>query len=260
MRTNDKEYYRHLITSEYRNAPKFNAMVRGMVDYGCKLDMAILKMIEQFDIDTAADAQLDILGAIVGVSRTLDFSPSNLANGDIKCPTLSEMTADSGATSKYNVFETPTAAKLDATTAIIVGWKALYIEANHFITDDIFRTMIKCRIIQNIWKGSVSDLYEMWNVLFPANQKLQIQDLQDMSYNIVLLGDYSQLMQELIAHGYIVPKPEGVRINLMSFVSTEGLPIFAYNYNTLNYSGYNSHWIEPTKTDTTGSNSSRSGG
>ena len=57
MRTNDKEYYRHLITSEYRNAPKFNAMVRGMVDYGCKLDMAILKMIEQFDIDTAADAQ-----------------------------------------------------------------------------------------------------------------------------------------------------------------------------------------------------------
>lgn len=169
------------------------------------------------------------------------------------------MAADTGTTSIYNVVETPSAAKSENTTALIVGWKAHDIEANHFITDEIFRTMIKCKIIQNVWKGSVADLYEMWNVLFPVNQKLQIQDLQDMSYNIVLLGDYSQLMQELIAHGYIVPKPEGVRINLMSFISTEGLPIFAYKYNTLNYNGYNSHWIETTKTDTSGSNSSGSG-
>lgn len=258
MRTNEKEYYRGLMTSEYRGSPKFNDMVRGMVNYGCKLDVAILKMIEQFDIDTAVDAQLDILGAIVGVSRTLDFTPSDMANGDIKCPSPSEMAADTGTASIYNVVETPSAAKSENTTALIVGWKAHDIEANHFITDEIFRTMIKCKIIQNVWKGSVADLYEMWNVLFPANQKLQIQDLQDMSYNIVLLGDYSQLMQELIAHGYIVPKPEGVRINLMSFISTEGLPIFAYKYNTLNYNGYNSHWIETTKTGTSGSNSSGS--
>nr|DAJ01795.1 MAG TPA: Protein of unknown function (DUF2612) [Caudoviricetes sp.] len=259
MRTNEKEYYRGLMTSEYRGSPKFNDMVRGMVDYGCKLDIAILKMIAQFDIDTAADAQLDILGAIVGVSRNLNFSPSAIATSDVKCPSPSEMVADTGATSIYDTIETPVAVKSSDAKTIVVGWVAQYLEADHFITDDVYRTMIKCKIIQNIWKGSVADLYEMWNVLFPANQKLQIQDLQDMSYNIVLLGDYSQLMQELIAHGYIVPKPEGVRINLMSFISTEGLPIFAYKYNTLNYNGYNSHWIETTKTDTSGSNSSGSG-
>ena len=112
------------------------------------------------------------------------------------------------------------------------------------VTDDIYRIMIKSRIIQNVWKGNVLDLYEMWDNLFPDNQGLQIQDLQDMSFNIVLLGNYSKLMQELIVHGYIIPKPEGVRINTLSFIDTDGLPIFAYDYNNINYSGYKSHWLQ----------------
>ena len=87
-------------------------------------------------------------------------------------------------------------------------------------------------------------MYEMWDNLFPDNQGLQIQDLQDMSFNIVLLGNYSKLIQELIVHGYIIPKPEGVRINTLSFIDTDGLPIFAYDYNNINYSGYKSHWLQ----------------
>lgn len=51
-------------------------------------------------------------------------------------------------------------------------------------------------------------------------------------------------MQELIVHGYIIPKPEGVRINTLSFIDTDGLPIFAYDYNNINYRGYKSHWLQ----------------
>ena len=76
------------------------------------------------------------------------------------------------------------------------------------------------------------------------DKKLSIEDLQDMSYNIVLQGDYTQLEQELIIHAYVIPKPEGVRINMLTFVSTDGLPLFSYDYNTMRYSGYTSHWVE----------------
>ena len=72
MITPNKEYYRNLVTSEYRLAPKFNEMVRQLVDYNCELDRSILSLVEKIDIDTATDDQLDILGACVGVHRTLN--------------------------------------------------------------------------------------------------------------------------------------------------------------------------------------------
>ncbi len=110
------------------------------------------------------------------------------------------------------------------------------------LDDDTYRLVIKARIIQNYWKGSINELYEAWEVLFPAVM-LQIQDLQDMTYNVVITGPFTSLMRELITNGYIVPKPEGVRINLMTITDTTGLPLFAYNLHNMTYSGYTAHWV-----------------
>lgn len=248
MQVKDEDYYRKLITSEYRLAPKFNETVRRMVRYGVKLDSSVLDIVDKFDIETAAGGQLDILGRCVGVTRELSFEPSQLVYGII-CPNASEMYLDSAEESIYTVYQTPVPSKF-ADIQEVKGKPAADLEDDALVTDDVFRIMIKARIIQNIWKGNVLDLYEMWDNLFPDSQGLQIQDLQDMSFNIVLLGDYSVLMQELIMHGYIIPKPEGVRINTLSFISTDGLPIFAYDYNNINYSGYTSHWLQTSETDT----------
>ena len=107
--------------------------------------------------------------------------------------------------------------------------------------DDTYRLVIKARIVQNYWKGTLPELYEAWQVLFP-DIILQIQDQQDMTFNVVIMGDFTNLMRELILNGYIVPKPEGVMINLMTITDTSGLPLFAYDLNTWQYSGYKSHW------------------
>lgn len=113
--------------------------------------------------------------------------------------------------------------------------------------DDTYRLVIKARIVQNNWKGTLPELFEAWEVLFP-DITLQIQDRQTdsvadaMSYNVVIMGEFTQLMRELIANGYIVPKPEGVRINLMTITDTTGKPLFAYDMNDADYSGYMSHW------------------
>lgn len=247
MITPNQEYYRELITSEYRLAPRFNDMVRKMVDYGCQLDTSILKIVEMFDLDTACDDQLDIIGACVGVSRDLDFEPTPIGRGDIVLPSPEETAKDSGTESIYTVYQTPSIINMSESD-VVQSFAPQDIEDAPLITDSVFRTMIKARIVQNVWKGNVLDLYEMWANLFPENLGIQIQDLQDMSYNIVLVGYYTGLMRELIMHGYIIPKPEGVRINTLSFIDTSGMPIFAYDYHTLNYSGYKSHWLQVKET------------
>lgn len=188
---NTEDYYRKLITSEYRYAQKYNAMLKKLISYGLDMDTAAENLILSFDVDTAVGAQLDILGRIVGVSRTVSFQPS------VGSPVLS---------------------------------------------DDVYRLVIKAKIVKNVWKGTIDELYSLWIVLFPSTKVLQVQDLQDMSFNLVLQGDYTTLERELVLHGYIIPKPEGVRINILTFLDMNGRPLFSYDYKTLDMNGYSSHW------------------
>ena len=111
--------------------------------------------------------------------------------------------------------------------------------------DDTYRMLIKATIIKNTWKGKLEDLYSAWRTVFPNTKLFQIQDLQDMTFNVVVAGAFTSLERELIAKGYIIPKPEGVRINLLTITDTTGLPLFAYDLDTLQFSGYTSYWAEP---------------
>ena len=183
----------------------------------------------------------------IGVSRDLTFEPTPAGHGELISPTVDELQADTDP-SQYMIYQTPGSTTVSYADTI-QGYAAADLNDAPLITDDVYRIMIKARIIQDIWKGNVLDLYDMWHNLFPESLGIQIQDLQDMSFNIVLVGRYTGLMQELILHGYIIPKPEGVRINMLSFVDTDGLPIFAYDYDTLNYSGYQSHWLQARETE-----------
>ena len=233
------DYYKRLVTSEYRHSPRFTAMVQKLLSYGLKVDDSINNMIVAFEVDNASTAQLDILGQIVGVSRQLKFEPSAAAIGEVICPSPAEMASGE----VYPIIYTPAPDKL-ASTPMLTGYPPAEMGEGNLLDDEVFRLMIKARIIQNTWKGTIGELYDLWDAVMGVNKKLSIEDLQDMSYNIVLQGDYTQLEEELIIHAYVIPKPEGVRINVLTFVSTDGLPLFSYDYNTMRYSGYESHWAE----------------
>lgn len=234
----DLTYYKRLITSEYRRSVNFTAMVEKLLSYGLDLDSSATDLITAFEVDCATTAQLDILGAIVGVSRQLTFEPSAAAAGDIVCPAPTEIASGT----EYPIINTPEPQNM-ASVSFISGFPPGGMnDSNSMMDDDLFRLLIKARIIQNAWKGTITELYELWESVMGKDKHLSIEDLQDMSFNIVLQGDYTALERELIIHAYIIPKPEGVRINVLTFVSTDGLPLFSYDYNTMRYSGYNSHW------------------
>jgi hypothetical protein len=109
------------------------------------------------------------------------------------------------------------------------------------LDDDSYRLLLKAKIVQNQWDGKITSLYTMWADLFPDTELLLI-DNQDMSMNVLIIGNFSALEKDFISHGYIIPKPEGVRINF----ATISTAIFSYGYDNDVMAGYGSPWINST--------------
>lgn len=70
------EYYLSLLTSEYQNATKLKAWLRVIIQLVIDIDTYLALEYYMFDVDNAVGAQLDVLGVIVGASRTVGFQPS----------------------------------------------------------------------------------------------------------------------------------------------------------------------------------------
>lgn len=84
------------------------------------------------------------------------------------------------------------------------------------LNDDYYRTVLKAKVVKNQWKGTISNFYSFWNVLFKG-QPLQIYlvDNQDMEpVAIIWSSSVDQMMQDLIANNYIVPKPAGLGLTV----------------------------------------------
>lgn len=79
------------------------------------------------------------------------------------------------------------------------------------LDDNAYRTLIKAKIAQNLWKGGAEDLAATWRVLF--GNGIIIQDNGNMTIDVVVIGINDQISQNMIQQGLIVPKPQSVGIN-----------------------------------------------
>lgn len=183
-------YYLQLLTSQYRppSSPKLNAFLYVLLKKFDDVSKCLVQMDTALDLDSASDAQLDMLGATVGVSRTVPFQPSNNVS-----PVLNDVT---------------------------------------------YRILIKARIGWNQWNGTIDGLYTLWQQLFPGG-RIVIEDQQNMTANIVVVGALTSILQDLITNGFIVPRPEGVLYNYI--VTT--LPAFGFDSSAGFIAGFDTgHW------------------
>jgi hypothetical protein len=79
------------------------------------------------------------------------------------------------------------------------------------LDDNAYRTLIKAKIAQNLWKGGAEDLAATWRVLF--GNGIIIQDNGNMTIDVVVIGINDQISQNMIQQGLIVPKPQSVGMN-----------------------------------------------
>jgi hypothetical protein len=81
------------------------------------------------------------------------------------------------------------------------------------LDDAHYRTLLRARIISNEWDGTVSDAYRAWSVLFQGTGlQVAIQDYQNMTMGIGLLGPSDAETQALFLAGLLELKPSGVAV------------------------------------------------
>lgn len=78
--------------------------------------------------------------------------------------------------------------------------------------DRTYRLVLKAKIVANYWDGTTDGLYDIWNTVFP-DVALYMEDNQDMSINITVVGFPRDIPHNIITNHYVLPKPQGVRIN-----------------------------------------------
>jgi len=81
------DYYVSLITSEYQNTNQFLLWLRSTLQIFADAFQCLCSVDSSFDLDIAVGAQLDVLGLLVGASRTVGFQPSAGVS-----PTLDDVT------------------------------------------------------------------------------------------------------------------------------------------------------------------------
>jgi hypothetical protein len=69
-------YYQNLVTHEYRNSPKFNALLYALLKKFDDVSQCLVQMDTALNLSLAYGSTLDMLGRTAGALRTLPFQPS----------------------------------------------------------------------------------------------------------------------------------------------------------------------------------------
>jgi hypothetical protein len=178
------DFYLNLITSEYKTKINFMTFLNVLLTPFNDINTVMQDFYLNFDIDSAVGMQLDMVGLLVGQSRTIPFQPT-----DGSSSTLDDVT---------------------------------------------YRTLLKAKCALNNWNGQASELEATWLNLFPDGAVI-VQDNQDMSITIGVGGQITSTMRDLIRNGYIIPHPQGVKINVYF---SNPLPLFAYGVVNQYLAGY----------------------
>lgn len=157
-----------------------------------------------FDIDTAVGAQLDIVGQWVGVSRRLREPITGVYF------TLGDAALGFGSGVWKNPFD-PVDYLVD-------------------LPDDIYRLLLRAKVLNNHWDGTVEQAYLIWDVVFEGTDTgILIQDLGGMHMLFALTGALpNPTTLALYLGGYLNNVPSGVKVDAYMTPSVPDTPYFGF--------------------------------
>lgn len=251
-------YYLGLLTSQYRLLPQYNAWVATLIQPQCDLLAFYTKL--GLNLDTAQGVLLDVIGQIIGVSRTLPFTPTtNQVNSQLQAAvgTGSQVALVTNTINMVlggtlhvwylagmvQVFESVVITAINPGVSFTAVFAIAHAAGatvnaqgaalNPVLSDTDYLTLIRAKIAQNQWKGSIGELYKLWNQLFPLGQIIFF-DNQDMTATIVLAGEFTATQIGMIVNGLIVPRPQAV---LYNYIFAQ-LPLLGFDRNDSNIAGF----------------------
>lgn len=211
--------YLALITSEHNQQPDYMDMLSASMQPLADLSVLFLGLPGLFDLDVAVGAQLDAAGEWAGAPRQVT---------------------------------TPLTGVYFSWGDVLLGWglgtwKGPFdpITGLTSLPDDAYRTLIRARIANNQWDGTIPGAYDIWNTLFAGTGfGILIQDLGGMHMLYALTGPVPDaLTLALFSGGYLNIKPAGVRIDAFLTSPEPNVPYFGWGVQNANIAGWGvGHW------------------
>ncbi|MFL1549773.1 DUF2612 domain-containing protein [Pseudomonas sp. D47] len=176
------------IYAQYRDKPKAVAWYAIARALGGSIEAAAEAVRKSYDIDTAAGEQLSVIGRIVVAPRSfVDSMPMN--------PGLFDLTDGDEFGDDEAMFS------------------ALTIDQDGQLSDDLYRLVIKAKIVKNNGDATIENILDGMNFLLPKAQVLRVTDGEDMSFSIEFYGQITDLERFALLNAGLVPKPQAVKFN-----------------------------------------------
>lgn len=176
------------VYAQYRNKPKAKKWYDITRQLAYNLSSTAQALRVMYNIDNAQGVQLDILGRIVVVSRNyiehVDLQPELFAE-----PDGAQFGDESAVFSEKNI------------------------DADAQMSDDLYRLVIKSKIIKNNSDASAESLLYGINFLLPNANIVRVTDNEDMSFSVEFYGLITPLERWALLNATLIPKPQGVRFN-----------------------------------------------
>lgn len=173
------------IYAQYRDKPKAVAWYAIARKLGGSIEAAAQAVRKSYDIDTAAGEQLNVIGRIVVAPRSFVGSmPMN--------PGLFDLTDGDEFGDDEAMFS------------------ALTIDQDGQLSDELYRLVIKAKIVKNNGDATIESILDGMNFLLPKAQVLRVTDGEDMSFSIEFYGQITDLERFALLNAGLVPKPQAV--------------------------------------------------
>lgn len=176
------------IYAQYRTKPKavaWYAITRSLANQLSDVAQAVRVM---YEIDTAVGEQLDILGRIVVI-------PRNFIQPVAIIPT--QFAAAGNDPGEFG----------DDTDM----FSGLSSDSDTKMSDELYRLVIKSKIIKNNSDATTESILYGMNFLLPNAEVLRITDGENMSFTVEFYGNITPLERYALLNAQLVPKPQGVR-------------------------------------------------
>lgn len=176
------------IYAQYRDKPKAVAWYAIAKRLGGSIEDAAEAVRKSYDIDNVFGEQLNVIGRIVVAPRGfVGAFPMNPGLFDL---TDGDEFGDDGAM-----------------------FSALTIDQDGQLSDDLYRLVIKAKIVKNNGDATIENILDGMNFLLPNAQVLRVTDGEDMSFSIEFYGQITNLERFALLNAGLVPKPQTVRFN-----------------------------------------------
>lgn len=204
--------YLDLVTSEHQEKPQFAATLQALLQPVVEVAETVANLRQKFDLDTAVGVQLDVVGEWVGRSRYLSVPLTDV----------------------YFSFDTAGVGFDEGT------WLGPYDPVSGLVSlpDEDYRLLLRAKIINNHWDGTVPGGYLGLDELFPGNTPI-LQDYGDMSMMLGLIDTIplTAVTRALLTGGYLPLKPVGVRI-AYALPSVPGSSMFGFDAENDTVAGF----------------------